>query len=98
MASAFDAVSESDARYTRERLLAGDSVAEIRLGTEITARQMRAMRDEVFEPLISDPAKVKALADGPMLNPLEIVRYRNRPGAKPRMARPARTQIEMFPA
>lgn len=105
MASAFDDVSTETAEHIRKRFLAGDSMADIRseyVGLDghstFTARKMREMRDEVFEPLISDPEKVKALANGSVLNPLAIIRYRRRPGRKPRMARPLPTQIEMFPA
>ncbi len=97
MASAFDDLTRSDAEYVRRRLLAGETMADIRrVLPGITAKQMRWLRDEVFEPLQADPEAVKDLANGPVLNALEIVRYRRRPGRKSRMARPVQT--EMFPA
>lgn len=105
MESAFDAVDAATAEYIRKSFLAGAAMSDIREGFRgvdgkfsITLRAMRAMRDEVFDPLISDPAKVASLANGPVLNPLEIVRYRRRSGRKPRMARPGAKQIEMFGA
>jgi hypothetical protein len=99
MASAFDDLTPDDAGYVRNRLLAGDTMADIRrVMPGISARLMRSLRDEVFEPLLSDPEAVKDLAKGPVLNALTIIRYRQRPGRKPRMARPAPTQTEMFPA
>jgi hypothetical protein len=99
MASAFDDLTDSDAEYVRKRLLAGETMADIRRTLPgITAKLMRALRDEVFEPLQADPEAVKGLANGPVLNALEIVRYRRRPGRKTRMARPAPVQTEMFPA
>ena len=47
---------------------------------------------------VNDPEAVKKLANGPVLNANEIVRYRYRPGKPARMARPSSTQTEMFPA
>lgn len=99
MASAFDDLTRNDADRVRKRLLAGECMADIRRAFPgITAKLMRELRDEVFEPLIADPKAVKDLANGPVLNALEIVRYRRRPGRKTRMARPAPVQTEMFPA
>lgn len=99
MASAFDDLSPFDADYVRNRLLAGETMADIRrVLPDITAKLMRALRDEVFEPLQADPEAVKKLANGPVLNALDIVRYRRRPGRKTRCARPAPVQTEMFPA
>lgn len=98
MASAFDELTPDDARFVRDRLLAGECMADIRRALPgITAKLMRALRDEVFDPLVADPEAVKELAAGPVLNALEIVRYRRRPGRKPRMARPQPVQVEMFP-
>jgi len=103
MDSAFDGVTPEAAANIRKQLLAGHTMTEIRndyIGAdgkpEISIRAMRAMRDEVFDPLICDPEKVKSLANGPVLNANEIVRYRQRPGRKPRMARPGDVQTEMF--
>lgn len=99
MASAFDALTLKDQEYVRSRLLAGDAMADIRrVLPDIPAKLMRVLRDEVFDPLQADPEAVKELARGPVLNALEIVRYRRRPGRKPRMARPAPVQTEMFQA
>lgn len=99
MASAFDDLTDSDARYVRDRLLAGETMADIRRTLPgITRKLMCALRDEIFEPLIADPEKVKALANGPVLNANEIVRYRRNPGPRSRMARPGAVQTEMFPA
>lgn len=103
MASAFKGVKRADAEDIRRRLLAGHTMIEIRnLFTDaktgkrrFNAQQMRDMRDEVFDPLIADPEAVKALANGPVLNANEIVRYRQRPGRKTRMARPGAVQTEM---
>ncbi|MFA7441673.1 MAG: hypothetical protein WCZ66_12025 [Sphingomonadaceae bacterium] len=102
MASAFDELDPFDAEYIRKRFLAGDAMSDIRAeyrdGDKFTfsLKRMREMRDEVFEPLIFNPDAVKELANGAVLNPLEVVRYRRRTGRKPRMARPGPTQIEMF--
>ena len=99
MDSAFDDLTAGDAVYVRRRLLAGDSMADIRrVLPGINIRQMRALRDEVFEPLLADPEKVKALANGPVLNANAIIRYRQRPGRKSRVARPVPVQSEMFSA
>lgn len=65
---------------------------------DVPLRLIREQRDATFDPLINDPEKVKALSNGPILNPLEIIRYRINPGRKPRMARAGTTQIEMFPS
>jgi hypothetical protein len=99
MASAFDDLTPTDGEYVRNRLLAGDCMADIRRTLSgLSAKQMRALRDEVFEPLLSDPDAVKALAAGPVLNALEIVRYRRRVERAARTARPRPVQTEMFPA
>jgi hypothetical protein len=99
MDSAFDDLTPKDAEYVRTRLLAGETMADIRRALPgITIKQMRLLRDEVFDPLVADPEKVKALALGPVLNALAIIRYRQRPGRKTRMARATPVQTEMFPA
>lgn len=105
MASAFEGVSKSDAASIRKMLLSGATMIEVRnhfIGAKgkrtFNAQRMREMRDEIFEPLIADPEKVKALANGPVLNANEIVRYRRNPGPRTRMARPGPVQTEMFPA
>jgi hypothetical protein len=105
MASAFDGLCQFDYDLIRRSLLAGDTMAEVRsLFTgengkpRFTVRRMREMRDEIFEPLIADPEKVKALANGPVLNANKIVRYRRNPGPRTRMARAGAVQTEMFPA
>lgn len=98
-------LAADDREYIRKRLLAGDSMSDIRTAMSddgeaiIPMKVIREVRDEVFEPLEANPEAVKALANGVMLNPLDIIRYRRRPGRKPRMARPPKPlQIEMFPA
>lgn len=99
MASAFDDCTPANAEYVRTRLLAGETMAEIRrVLTGLSAKKLRDMRDEIFEPLIANPDEVKKLANGPVLNANEIIRYRQRPGRKTRMARPGPVQTEMFPA
>lgn len=97
--SGFIGVSEKDAMLVRDRLLAGDTLPEVRAHfrdsdnkLRFSMSQMRRMRDEVFAPLTSDPETIKALANGPMLNPTTIVRYRH-----PREEVAAGVkQIEMF--
>ena len=99
MASAFDDLHPSDADYTRRRLLAGDTMAEIRRTLPgLSMRKLTRLRDEVFEPLVSDPEAVKALANGPVLNPLALIRYRKSAERHRRTARPRATQTEMFAA
>lgn len=110
MALGFDDLPTKVAEHIKARILAGDTMADVRVSAarvasiqcqtklEFTARQMRALRDEVFEPLLSDPEEVKKLANGRVLNALDIIRYRQRPGRKTRMARPGAVQTEMFPA
>lgn len=105
MASAFEGVSKVDAASIRKMLLAGSTMIEVRDSfhdqhgrRRFNAQRMRDMRDEIFEPLIADPDKGKALANGPVLNANEIVRYRRNPGPRTRMARPGPVQTEMFPA
>lgn len=97
--SGFKGVCEADAKLARERLLAGDTLAEVRAHfrgadgkLKFSASQMRRMRNEVFAPLLRDPQAIKALADGPMLNPAQVVRYRH-----PREETAAGAQqVEMF--
>lgn len=99
MASAFSEATPSERVKIRKWLLAGETMAEIRRSLPgLSPKLLRQMRDEVFDPLLADPEKVKELANGPVLNPSEIVRYRRNPGRKARMARPAPVQTEMFPA
>lgn len=105
MASAFDGLSNFDADFIRRRLLAGDTMKAIRDAfadgegkSAISAKRMRELRDEFFEPLIADPDKVKELAAGPVLNALEINRPKRPIDRHTRMARPRPVQIEMFPA
>jgi len=97
MASAFDELTPYDAEFIRKRLLAGDKMSAIREGfPDITAYRMRKLRDEVFTSLINDPAAVKALAEGPILNPCEVVRYTHSRRVMRRKA--AEVQTEMFGA
>lgn len=42
---------------------------------DLTMASLRAIRDRVFDAPRSDPAKVKALSDGPLLNANELVHY-----------------------
>lgn len=106
MASAFDGLNETDAALVRKRLLAGDTMISIRRDffpadtavSTISAARMRDMRDEVFEPLLADPDKVKSLAAGPCINPLTLNHPRATVDRHTRMARAAAkpVQIEMF--
>lgn len=105
MASAFEGVKETDAEQIRRLFLAGRSMVEIRdhfVGANgrrtFNVQRMREMRDEVFEPFVNDVEKVKALANGPVLNANEIVRYKRPLDRAKRMARPGPVQTEMFPA
>lgn len=107
MASAFDGIDCFQLDSIRHSLWAGESMASIRrqwLGADgkptISAKLMREMRDELFEPLLADPDKVKALAAGPVINALELNKPRRIPDRHTRMARTAAkpVQIEMFPA
>lgn len=107
MASAFDGLNEVDAESVRRSLWAGETMASIRReftdiegNCSISAQRMRDMRDELFEPLLSDPDKVKALAAGPCINPLVLNRPKPIVERAARMARAASkpVQIEMFPA
>ena len=94
MASAFDELDPHDAEYIRKRLLAGDTMAAIREALPgVTAYRMRLLRDEVFAALASNPDEVKALASGPMLNPLEVVRYTH---SRKVIRRAVARQTEMF--
>lgn len=88
MASAFDGIDPRVAEFIETRLLAGDTMEDVRTDgkrlayvqgispfPEITGYRMRKLRNEVFGKLQRDPEAVKALANGPCLNPGEIVRY-----------------------
>ncbi len=99
--SGFKGVSAGDEKLARERFLAGDTLPEVRAHfrypdnkLKFSVSQVRRMRNEVFAPLTTDPDAIKALANGPMLNPASIVRYRH-----PREEVAAGVaQIEMFAA
>lgn len=76
MASEFDHLTKDDGEYVRKRLMAGDKMADIlAVLPGLTAYRLRLIRDELFDGLVCSPAAVKALAEGPMLNPLDVVRY-----------------------
>lgn len=87
MASAFDDLDPPVAEFIRERLLAGDAMEIVRIDAhgiarvrgitlpELTGYKMRKLRNELFGSLQKDPAAVKELANGPVLNSNEIVRY-----------------------
>ncbi len=97
--SGFIGVGEGDAKLARERFLAGDTAFEVRAHfrgmdgkLKFSVSQIRRMRNEVFAPLVNDPQAIKALADGPMLNPSQIVRYRH---PREEVAEGAK-QVEMF--
>lgn len=97
MASAFDELDPFDADYIRKRLLAGDKMAAIREAIPgVTSYRMRKLRDEVFGSLTTDPEAVKALANGPLLNANQIVRYTHSRKVIQRVAR--EQQTEMFGA
>lgn len=102
MASAFDSLDPFDANFIRQMFMAGASMAAIRreFSNSISAQRMRELRDELFEPLLSDPEKVKELAAGPCINPLVLNRPKQTLDRHARMARKASrpVQTEMFPA
>lgn len=98
--SGFKDVTDADARFVRERFLAGDSIPEVRAHFRddrnklvFSFRKVRRMRDEVFAALVSNPDAVKALADGPILNPAAIVKYRH---SREEVAASAAMQADMF--
>lgn len=80
-------------RYIEAALWRGESCASIARDLSATPRSIRAVRDELFAPLASNPDAVKSLANGPMLNAYEI----NRPKAARKRRKDAPTQTEMFP-
>ena len=61
---------------------------------DLNMASLRAIRDRVFDALRSDPAKVKALSDGPLLNANELVHY-TLPAAK-RKSAPASEQLSIL--
>jgi hypothetical protein len=104
-ASAFDGVNEADVRHIKQALWAGQSMASIRrdfIGLEgkftFSAARLREMRDELFEPLTSDPAKLAEMANGAIINALELNRPRKIADKFTRTARQASrpVQVEMF--
>lgn len=82
--SGFDGVADKDRAAIHDRFLAGDTVSEVRGRfrdrdgkLRFSVSSVRRMRDEVFAPLVGNPDAIKALADGPLLNPTNIVRYKH---------------------
>ena len=89
-------ISPENEEHCRTRFLAGDTLAEIHrsYGGSISKARIKAIRDSLFLELNASADNVKALANGPCLNPLDIVRYKSaRQTAKPDAKI---TQIEMF--
>lgn len=74
MASAFETLSPANAKEIRAKFLAGHKMVDLRKEYSIDAKKMRELRDEVFEPLLTDPQAVKDLANGPMFNPGAMVK------------------------
>lgn len=70
----------------------GVAMAEISRETGLKLKDIRAIRDELFAPF-SDPEAVKAVANGPLINPLHLNRPRS--ARKRRVSVPAH-QVEMF--
>lgn len=108
MASAFDDLDPKVAEFIKERLLAGETMEEVRTDAhrvaytrgispfpEITAYKMRKLRNELFGSLQRDPEAVKKLATGPILNSNEIVRYTH---SRKVVKREYAKQLGLFPA
>ena len=74
MTSAFEGITPNNIHAIQMRFLAGALMKDVREEFSLTARQAREMRDEVFVPLVTNPAAVKALANGPMLNPSSMTK------------------------
>lgn len=90
--SAFDGLTAWDVSCIRAAFLRGETSAEVRREWPgYSAKKIKQMRDEIFEPLKADPDAVKALANGPVLNANEIVRWK-----APRSHRTPPEQIELF--
>lgn len=59
----------------------------------VTVDEVRARRDEIFEPLSDNPEAVKELANGPIIQSTDV----NRPKRKRvRRTGPKPIQVEMF--
>lgn len=80
--------------WVRKQFLAGGTVVGIRqIDPDLPVKALKSFRDELFADLRANPAKVKALACGEVLNANEIVKFRD---PRPR-ARNDVEQVEMFP-
>ena len=75
--------ADSTDEKIRDMTLSGETAASIKEFLEgVSLYHIRKIRSALFAELNSDPARVKALADGHILNPLRIVRYRDHSAPK----------------
>lgn len=62
-------------------------------GGPLTRRRLVEIRDAIFAKLTASPDNVKALAEGPILNANELVRYKH---PRPRKTAPPPVQLSIL--
>lgn len=62
-------------------------------GGPLTKKRLTEIRDNIFDRLQSSPDNVKALAEGPILNANELVRYKH---PRPRKTAPLPVQLSIL--